>query len=159
MQNYISYDKLKPHYQHYLEDFTSIIEPRTFSETSQDPRWMEAMKAEIQALEENKIWKIVQLPPGKSPIGCKWVFKVKYQANGTIERFKARLIAKGYNQHEGVDYQETFSPMVEIVIVRAVISMATAQDWYLRQMDVYNAFLQGDLYEEVYMQLPKGFAS
>ncbi|XP_019236240.1 PREDICTED: uncharacterized protein LOC109216534 [Nicotiana attenuata] len=99
------------------------------------------MKVEIQALKENKTWEIVQLPPGKSPISFKWVFKVKYQANGAVERFKARLLAKGYNQHEGLDYQETFLPVVKIV---TVISMAAAQ---------------GDLYEEVYMKLLEGFAS
>lgn len=159
MQNYLTYARLKPHYQLYLAALTSISEQTIFSEASQDPRWVEEMRAEIQALEENKTWEVVQLPPEKSPIGLKWVFKVKYKANGDVERFKARLVSKGYNHHEGIDYQETFSHVVKIVTVRTVISIATAEGWLLHQMDIYNAFLQCDLYEEVYMKLPEGFAS
>ena len=123
-----------------------------------DNRWIEAMQSEIQALEENHTWKIVQLHVDKKDIGCKWVYKIKYNANGEVKRFKARLVAKGYNQREGLDYQETFSPVVKMVTVRVVISLAAAQGWGLYQMDVFNAFLQGDLDEEVYMEMPLGFS-
>ncbi|GMJ15208.1 cysteine-rich RLK (RECEPTOR-like protein kinase) 8 [Hibiscus trionum] len=117
------------------------------------------MKEEIQALEINNTWSLVPLPSGKVPIGCKWVFRVKYNSSGAVERYKARLVAKGYNQKAGVDYTETFSPVAKMVTVRTILALAAAHCWPLYQMDVYNAFLQGDLQEEVYMELPPGFRS
>lgn len=80
------------------------METRSFSEASQDPKWVESMQPEITTLEENNTWSIVSLPPRKVPIGCKWVFKVKYKSSGEVERYKARLVAKGYSQQEGLDY-------------------------------------------------------
>ena len=117
------------------------------------------MRDEITALEDNNTWSIVPLPPTNVPIGCKWVFKVKYKASGEVERYKARLVAKGYNQKEGLDYTETFSPVAKMVTVRSVVALAASCGWFIFQMDVHNAFLQGDLPEEVYMQIPEGFAN
>ena len=108
------------------------------------------MRHEIKALEDNHTWEITKLPKDKKAIGCKWVYKIKYKADGDIDRFKARVVAKGYNQKEGLDYQETFSPVVKMVNVRIVIPLATAKQWKIHQMDVFNAFLQRDLNEEVY---------
>lgn len=116
------------------------------------------MKAEIQALEDNKTWEVVSLPHGKRATGCRWVYKIKYKATGEVERFKARLVAKGYSQKEGLDYQETFSPVVKMVTVRSLISVAASKNWAIHQMGVYNAFLQGDLNDEVYMTMPQGFS-
>lgn len=116
------------------------------------------MQLEIKALNDNSTWSVVDLPPGKKSIRCKWVYKIKYKAAGEVERFKARLVAKEYNQKEGLDYQETFSPVVKMVTVRIVVSIAAMQKWDIHQMDVHHAFLQGDLHEEVYMDLPLGFA-
>ncbi|KAE8724764.1 NAD(P)-linked oxidoreductase superfamily protein [Hibiscus syriacus] len=114
---------------------------------------------EILALETNKTWSVASLPSGKVLIGCKWVYRIKYNVAGTIERYKARLVAKGYSQKDGVDYVDTFSPVVKLVTVHFLLAIASVFYWPLFQLDVYNAFLQGDLSEEVYMELPPGFCS
>ena len=115
------------------------------------------MSQEIRALQLNDTLKLTTLPPGKKAHGCKQVYKIKYNSGGTIEKFKARLAILGNNQVKGLDYNETFSPMVKMVTIRTTLAVAAAQDWELHQMDVYNAFLHGELDEEVYMTLSLGF--
>ncbi|CAL2251074.1 unnamed protein product [Prunus armeniaca] len=119
-----------------------------------NPHWQEAMQFELAALESNQTWSLTSLPPGKQPIGCKWVYKVKHRSDGTIERYKARLVAKRYTQTEGLDYHDTFSPTAKRVSVRYVLALASAHNWSLHQVDVHNAFLHGDLHEEIYMSPP-----
>ncbi|XP_060182979.1 uncharacterized mitochondrial protein AtMg00820-like [Lycium barbarum] len=102
-------------------------EPRSYYEAVKDKRWIEAMQSEITALEENHNWEVAPLPMVKKDIGCKWVYKIEYNANGEVDRFKARLVAKGYNQKEGLDYQRNFSPVVKMVTVKVVISLAAIQ--------------------------------
>ncbi|TXG72309.1 hypothetical protein EZV62_000888 [Acer yangbiense] len=114
------------------------------------------MISELQALALNNTWTLTSLPPGKEPIGCRWVYKLKHHSDGSIERYKARLVAKAYTQTEGVDYHDTFSPTAKMTTVLCLLALAVAQSWSLHQLDVHNAFLHGDLHEEIYMVPPSG---
>ena len=108
----------------------------------------------IATLDANETWDLVPLPKGKNVIGYKWVCKVKHNSNGSISRYKARLVAKGYAQTYGVDYEETFSPVAKMATIRTIIVVASSKGWVLHKMDVKNAFLHGELQEEVYMEYP-----
>ncbi|KAK8934710.1 hypothetical protein KSP39_PZI014426 [Platanthera zijinensis] len=116
----------------------------------------ETMVEEMQALEKNHTWDLVLLPYGKKVVGCKWVFSVKQNPQGVVERCKARLVARGYTQTHGIDYQETFAPVAKMNTIRVLLSVASCKHWDLLQLDVKNAFLHGDLEEEVYMSTPPG---
>ena len=112
------------------------------------------MKEELDALSKNHTWDLVTLPPRKSVVGCKWIYKIKTRSDGSIERYKTRLVAKGFTQEYGIDYEETFAPITRISSVRALLAIAAAGKWDLFQMNVKNAFLNGDLSKEFYMQPP-----
>ena len=115
------------------------------------------MASEIQALEANHTWSLQSLPPGKKAIGCKWVYKIKNRADGSVEKYKARLVPKGFTQKVGLDYIETFSPVAKMVFVKSLLAVAAVKGCSLSQLHVNSAFLHGDLTEEVYMVLPPGF--
>ena len=115
------------------------------------------MVDEIATLESNQAWTITSSPPHKKEIGCKWVYRVKYEADGTVERYMARLMAKRFTQQEGLDFTETISPMAKMTSVKTLLAIVAVRGWHLVQLDVNNVFLHGDLHEEVYMQLPQGF--
>jgi histone deacetylase 1/2 len=118
----------------------------------------EAMQQEYNALMKNKTWHLVPSPEDSNLIDCKWVYKIKRKADGTIDRYKARLVIKGFKQRYVIDYEDTFSPVVKIATVRLVLSVvADSKGWCLRQLDVHNAFLHGILEKEVFMKLPPGF--
>ena len=114
---------------------------------------------EMAALHSNGTWDLVVLPSGKSTVGCRWVYAVKVGPDGQVDRLKARLVAKGYTQVYGSDYGDTFSPVAKIASVRLLLSMAAMCSWPLYQLDIKNAFLHGDLAEEVYMEQPPGFVA
>ena len=111
------------------------------------------------ALDVNNTWEVVDPPRHCKPIGCKWVYKVKYNANGSVNRCKARLVAKGYAQTHDIDYDKTFAHVVKMMTVRVVLAVPTARGWRLHQMDVKNMFLQGDLQEQVFVVQPPGSQS
>ncbi|KAF3671409.1 putative ras-related protein RABA4d-like [Capsicum annuum] len=148
VSNYVSYDSLSPAFAAALASYSAIVKPKTFQEAALDPYWVEAMQAEISALDANNTWSIVDLPYDKHPIGCKWVYKVKYLASGAVERYKACLVAKGFSQQEGLDYSKIFSPVAKMVTVWSVLDIAAAHHWTIEQMDVHNAFLHGELFKK-----------
>ncbi|RVW76743.1 Retrovirus-related Pol polyprotein from transposon TNT 1-94 [Vitis vinifera] len=155
--NFISYDKLSPTFRAFTSSITDIQVPQNIQEAFKYPKWKAAVDEEVRALEKNGTWEITDLPRGKKPVGCKWIFTVKYKADGNVDRYKARLVAKGFTQSYGIDYQETFALVAKLNTVRVLLSLAANLDWSLHQLDVKNAFLNGDLEEEVYMDIPAVF--
>ncbi|KAL5832506.1 hypothetical protein ACOSQ3_016180 [Xanthoceras sorbifolium] len=118
------------------------------------PEWKNGVMEELGALQRNKTWDITELPKGKKAVGCKWVFTVKHKADGSVERYKARLVVKGFTQTYGIDYEDTFAPVAKLNTIRVLLSLAVNLNWKLHQMDVKNAFLNGELAEEVYIEGP-----
>lgn len=115
------------------------------------------MQTEMAALAQNHTWDLVPLPSGKSTVGCKWVFVIKYLFDGSIDRYKTCLVAKGFTHVPGKDFGTTFAPVARLTFVRLLISLAASHSWPLHQLDVKNAFLDGDLLETIYMAPPPGF--
>ena len=133
--------------------------PSSYSQATKHACWVKAMDEELQALLENHTWDIVPCPTGVKPIGCKWVYSIKLRSDGTLDRHKARLVALGNRQEYGINYEETFAPVAKMTTVRLVLAIAASKGWSLRQMDVKNAFLHGDLKEDIYMTPPPGLFS
>lgn len=136
------------------------LDPRTVEEAqgrSDWPMWEEAMKKELDSLRAAKTWDVVERPAGKNIVGCKWVFRIKKDADGRIEKYKARLVARGFTQVYGVDYTETFAPVAKMASLRTILAIATRNNWPIEVFDFNSAFLNGELDEEIYMQLPPGF--
>uniref|UniRef100_A0A2N9G068 Integrase catalytic domain-containing protein n=1 Tax=Fagus sylvatica TaxID=28930 RepID=A0A2N9G068_FAGSY len=150
--------KAREHSCHIVLKPTDPNEPKSIKSALQSPHWLQAMRDEILALQKNHTWVLVPRQSDMNIVGSRWVFKTKLKSDGSIERFKARLVAKGYNQLEGLDFHETFSPVVKSTTIRLVLSLATTKGWPLRQLDVKNAFLHGHLKEVVYMEQPPGFS-
>ncbi|KAJ4753844.1 polyprotein [Rhynchospora pubera] len=146
------------HFPDFVAHLTTLDhEPSTFSQANTRPEWRQAMSVEIDALAANNTWTLVPPPLDQAIIGCKWVYRIKRRSDGTIDRYKARLVAKGFLQQEGVDFFDTFSPVVRPTTIRVILSLAVSHKWSIRQLDVNNAFLHGDLKERVFMSQPPGF--
>ena len=134
---------------------TSYI-PRTYEEAMEDKEWRDSVADEADAMSKNGTWYESELPQGKKAVSCKWIFTIKYRPDGTVDRKKTRLVARGFTQTYGEDYIDTFAPVAKLHTIRIILSIATNLEWGLWQMDVKNAFLQGELEDEVYMQPPPG---
>ncbi|KAM0012969.1 putative RNA-directed DNA polymerase [Helianthus debilis subsp. tardiflorus] len=131
--------------------------PTTFTVANKSPEWRHAMNQEFQALIKNGTWSLVPYDNRSNLIDCKWVYRLKSDAQGKPTRYKARLVAKGFHQKPGVDYNETFSPVIKPTTIRVILSLVVTQQWSLRQLDAENAFLHGDLSETIFMKQPPGF--
>jgi hypothetical protein len=142
---------------HIRYGFSTFTEPRSVEEALAHKHYKEAMNIEYDALMKNKTWRLVPPRKGINIIDYKWVFKVKYKADGSLDKYKGRLVAKGYKQRYGIDYEDTFSPVIKMSTIRIVLSLAISKGWSMRQLDVQNAFLHGVLDEEVYMRQPPGY--
>lgn len=134
-----------------------IDEPNNYLEAAENPEWEEAMDKEIQSIEKNGTWNLSKLPAGHKAIGLKWVFKLKKNADGEIVKHKVRLVAKGYVQKHGVDYEEVFAPVAGLDTVKFILALAANRGWQVHHLDVKSAFLHGVLEEEVYVQQPDGY--
>ncbi|KAK8680761.1 hypothetical protein V6N13_109700 [Hibiscus sabdariffa] len=137
-------------------------EPKTYQEAVSSPdseKWLEAMRSEMDSMSDNQVWTLVEPPEGIKPIGCKWVFKKKTDMDGNVQTYKGRLVAKGYRQIHGIDYDETFSPVAMFKSIRILLAIAAFHDYEIWQMDVKTAFLNGKLEEDVYMTQPEGFVT
>ncbi|GJS17582.1 zinc finger, CCHC-type containing protein [Tanacetum coccineum] len=135
-------------------------DPRTYNEAMQSRDsafWKETIDDEIGSIMENNTWVLSDLPPGCKPLGCKWIFKRKIKVDGTIDKFKARLVIQGFRQKEGIGYFDTYAPVARITTIRLLLALAAIHNIVIHQMDVQTTFLNGDLDEEVYMKQPEGF--
>jgi len=141
-----------------VEADNALREPTTVKAALSQPQWFQAMQKEYEALQQNNTWTLVSPPSNATIIGCKWIFRNKFNADGTLQRHKARLVAKGYHQTQGLDYNETFSPVIKFSTVRIILSLALSYKWPIHQIDVNNAFLNGELEETVYMEPPPSFS-
>lgn len=136
---------------------TDVSLPKNLSEALKHPGWNAVMVDEYDTCQETNTWSLVPCPPNTHVIGCGWIHKVKLNADGTFGKHRSRLVARGNEQTEGIDFLETYNPVVRTATVRMVLHIATVNRWDIRQFDVKNAFLHGDLTETIYMKQPPGF--
>ncbi|CAA7043466.1 unnamed protein product [Microthlaspi erraticum] len=156
--NYVSYSLLSEPYFSFIHTITTTFVPKKYLDSKAYEVWCDSMKLEIDAMIRTRTWSILSLPPNKKAIVSKWVFTIKLHSDGSLERHKSRIVAKGYTQQEGLDYEETFSPVAKFTSVRMLLLLAAKLNWFVGQVDISNAFLNGDLNEELYMKLPPGYA-
>jgi hypothetical protein len=137
--------------------FSQIDDPLTFEEAVKEDVWAQAMDEEIRCIERNQTWKLVDVPDDKDVISVKWIYKTKQDAEGKVQKYKARLVARGFTQQPGIDFNETFAPVACMDTVRTVLAIVAQYKWPVYQMDVKSTFLNGNLEEEVYVEQPQGY--
>eukprot|EP00253_Pinus_taeda_P025555 PITA_25555 len=140
-----------------MSQIMNVVEPSSYDEAKEYEEWRNAINEEYNSIMKNDTWELTELPKNRVPIGCKWLYKSKFNADGSIDKHKARLVAKGYSQKEGIDYEDTFAPVAKLNTIRIMIALATKYNWKMHQLDVKSAFLNGELKEEVYLVQPEGF--
>jgi hypothetical protein len=146
-------------YSGLISKLSTVIdsEPSTFADASKHQVWKDAMSEEYNSILKNDVWTVVPRPRNKSVVTSKWLYKIKHAADGSVEKYKARFVARGFSQKEGIDYDEIFAPVARYSSIRTIISLAAVFGWKLHQMDVKTAFLNGEVEEEVYIEQPEGF--
>lgn len=137
----------------------AVCEPGGFHDAKYSQHWMDAMQEELSMIEKNKTWELVDRPLNRKVIGVRWVFKTKLNPDGSVNKYKARLVVKGYAQVFGVDYSETFAPVARLDTVRLLLALAAQNSWKVFHLDVKSAFLNGVLHEEIFIEQPEGFVS
>ena len=145
------FNEYMAHHYAYMMKVASIHDQESFAEASKDAKWQEAMEEEMQVLAANNTWDLVDPSKHSKQIRCRWIYKIKYNVDGSVNRYKARMVAKGYAQTHGINYDETFAPVTKMTTVRVVLAIVVAKGWHIHQMYVKNVFLLGDLEETVYM--------
>ena len=128
----MSYNSLSSNFRNVISSINSHPEPRTYNEASKHGSWQSAMQDELQALAANNTWQLTSLPPGKKTIGCKWVYKIKYHFDGTVERHKVRVVSKGFTQLEGLDFVYTFAPVAKLTTLHLLLVVATTKNCILK---------------------------
>ncbi|GLT61623.1 hypothetical protein SLA2020_343180 [Shorea laevis] len=145
-----------------LEDVYSkcnvaIAEPSCLQDAMNSEEWKTTMQEELNMIEKNATWKLVDKPTNKNVIGVKWVYKVKLNSHGSLNKYKARLVVKGHSQLAGIDFTETFAPVARFDTIRLLFAMVAQKGWLIYQLDVKSAFLNGELKEEIYVEQPDGY--
>ena len=134
-------------------------EPSSYTEamkSSEKEHWVRAMQEELNSLKQNDVWEIVPTPTDRKLVGCRWVFRIKTDAQGNLTCYKARLVAKGYSQVKGIDYDELFAPVTRYETLRLLLALGTSRRWSHRQLDIKTAFLNGVLHQLIFMDIPEG---
>jgi len=129
-----------------------VIEPSSFEEAVEDPAWVDAMVEEYDSIVKNSAWEIVPRPEGKLVVGSRWIYKVKQATDGSVEEYKARFVARGFSQIEGIDYEETFALVARYSSIQTILVLSAQMGWHIHQMDVKTTFLNGVIEEEVYIE-------
>lgn len=146
-----------PQFKGLVTQIDNIRVPKNVQEAMSDPKWKNAVMEEMNTLIKNNTWDVVTLLANQKVVACRWVFSVRHNTNGSVERYKARLVVQGFTQTYGIDYEETFAPVAKLNSIRVLIFLVVNLDWPLFQFDIKNAFLNGDLDEDIYMKMPFDF--